>query len=109
LTLANRQTSSFSQKLAMEYIVLCMNKHGICVVDRFVGTDTGLGILVNVKALHKTGKFSYGQLVRDKIMWIEGREASCEKILVCYTFFVCGCAAHVPFLRYTMVVCSIAY
>uniref|UniRef100_A0AAQ5YVB7 hypoxia-inducible factor-proline dioxygenase n=1 Tax=Amphiprion ocellaris TaxID=80972 RepID=A0AAQ5YVB7_AMPOC len=79
-------------KLAMEYIVPCMNKHGICVVDNFVGTDTGLGILENVKALHKTGKFTDGQLVSqksdstkdirgDKITWIEGREAGCEKIL----------------------------
>uniref|UniRef100_A0A3P8U9C7 hypoxia-inducible factor-proline dioxygenase n=1 Tax=Amphiprion percula TaxID=161767 RepID=A0A3P8U9C7_AMPPE len=88
----NGQTSSSSQKLAMEYIVPCMNKHGICVVDNFVGTDTGLGILENVKALHKTGKFTDGQLVSqksdstkdirgDKITWIEGREAGCEKIL----------------------------
>lgn len=88
----NGQTSSSSQKLATEYIVPCMNKHGICVVDNFVGTDTGLGILENVKALHKTGKFTDGQLVSqksdstkdirgDKITWIEGREAGCEKIL----------------------------
>ncbi|XP_022046961.1 egl nine homolog 1 [Acanthochromis polyacanthus] len=88
----NGQTSSSPQKLAMEYIVPCMNKHGICVVDNFVGTDTGQGILENVKALHKTGKFTDGQLVSqksdstkdirgDKITWIEGKEAGCEKIL----------------------------
>uniref|UniRef100_A0A3B4ZN77 hypoxia-inducible factor-proline dioxygenase n=1 Tax=Stegastes partitus TaxID=144197 RepID=A0A3B4ZN77_9TELE len=88
----NGQTSSSPQKLAMEYIVPCMNKHGICVVDNFVGAETGLGILENVKALHKTGKFTDGQLVSqksdstkdirgDKITWIEGREAGCEKIL----------------------------
>lgn len=45
----------------------------------------------NVKALHKTGKFTDGQLVSqksdstkdirgDKITWIEGREPGCEKI-----------------------------
>lgn len=88
----NGQTRSSPQKLAMEFIVPCMNKHGICVVDDFVGAETGLGILDNVKALHKTGKFTDGQLVSqksdstkdirgDKITWIEGREAGCEKIL----------------------------
>lgn len=87
----NGQTSSSPQKLATEYIVPCMNRHGICVVDNFLGVETGLGILENVKALHKTGKFTDGQLVSqksdstkdirgDKITWIEGREAGCEKI-----------------------------
>lgn len=87
----NGQTSSSPQKLAMEYVVQCMSKHGICVVDNFLGAETGLGILENVKALHKTGRFTDGQLVSqksdsskdirgDKITWIEGREAGCEKI-----------------------------
>lgn len=87
----NGQTSSSPQKLATEYIVPCMNKHGICVVDNFLGAETGMGILENVKALHRTGKFTDGQLVSqksdstkdirgDKITWIEGREAGCEKI-----------------------------
>lgn len=87
----NGQTSSSLKKLAMEYIVPCMDKHGMCVVDNFLGVDTGLGILDNVKALHKTGKFTDGQLVSqksdstkdirgDKITWIEGREPGCEKI-----------------------------
>ncbi|XP_026210037.1 egl nine homolog 1 isoform X1 [Anabas testudineus] len=87
----NGQTSSSPQKLAVEYVVPCMSKHGICVVDNFLGADTGLGILENVKALHKTGRFTDGQLVSqksdsskdirgDKITWIEGREAGCEKI-----------------------------
>lgn len=87
----NGQTSASPQKLALEYIVPCMNKHGICVVDNFLGAETGVGILDNVKALHKTGKFTDGQLVSqksdstkdirgDKITWIEGREAGCEKI-----------------------------
>lgn len=87
----NGQAGSPPQKLAMEYIVPCMNKHGICVVDNFLGVETGLGILDNVKALHKTGRFTDGQLVSqksdstkdirgDKITWIEGMEAGCEKI-----------------------------
>lgn len=90
-TTPNGQTSSSPQKLATEYIVPCMNRHGICVVDNFLGVETGLGILENVIALHKTGKFTDGQLVSqksdstkdirgDKITWIEGREAGCEKI-----------------------------
>lgn len=87
----NGQTSSSPQKLAVEYVVPCMSKHGICVVDNFLGAETGLGILENVKALHKTGRFTDGQLVSqksdsskdirgDKITWIEGREVGCEKI-----------------------------
>ncbi|KAM3606505.1 uncharacterized protein V6R79_017609 [Siganus canaliculatus] len=87
----NGQTSSSPQKLATEYIVPCMNKHGICMVDNFLGAETGLGILEDVKALHKTGKFTDGQLVSqksdstkdirgDKITWIEGKEPGCEKI-----------------------------
>ncbi|XP_061600878.1 egl nine homolog 1 [Cololabis saira] len=89
----NGQSSMASpQKLAMECIVPCMNKHGICVVDNFLGTDVGVAILANVKALYKTGRFTDGQLVSqksdstkdirgDKITWIEGREPGCEKIL----------------------------
>lgn len=89
----NGQTSSSPRKLAVEYIVPCMNKHGICVVDNFLGADYGSGVLDNVQALQKTGKFTDGQLVSqksdstkdirgDKITWIEGREAGCEKIRV---------------------------
>ncbi|XP_067381650.1 egl nine homolog 1 isoform X2 [Channa argus] len=87
----NGQTSSSPQKLAEEYVIPCMSKHGICLVEDFLGADTGLGILENVKALHKTGKFTDGQLVSqksdstkdirgDKITWIEGKEAGCDKI-----------------------------
>ncbi|XP_076018515.1 egl nine homolog 1 [Genypterus blacodes] len=91
-TTPNGQSGSTPQKLAMEYIVPCMNKHGICVVDNFLGTETGMGILENVMALHETGRFTDGQLVSqksdstkdirgDKITWVEGRESGCEKIL----------------------------
>ncbi|KAM8859262.1 egl nine homolog 1 isoform 2-T2 [Spinachia spinachia] len=89
----NGQSSSSPRKLSVEYIVPCMNKHGICVVDNFLGAKNGLGILDNVQALQKTGKFTDGQLVSqksdstkdirgDKITWIEGREAGCEKIRI---------------------------
>ncbi|KAK7149055.1 hypothetical protein R3I93_013151 [Phoxinus phoxinus] len=78
-------------KLATEYIIPCMNKHGICVVDNFLGEDIGLSILDDVKALHQAGKFTNGQLVSqksdsskdirgDKITWIEGKEPGCENI-----------------------------
>ncbi|KAM4813377.1 egl nine homolog 1 [Urocitellus parryii] len=78
-------------KLALEYIVPCMNKHGICVVDDFLGRETGQQIGDEVRALHDTGKFTDGQLVSqksdsskdirgDKITWIEGKEPGCETI-----------------------------
>ncbi|KAM9808762.1 egl nine homolog 1 isoform X1 [Syngnathus typhle] len=87
----NGQTSSSPQRLATEYVIPCMNKHGICVVDNFMGEEIGLGILENVKALHKTGRFTDGQVVSqksdstkdirgDKITWVDGKEAGCEKI-----------------------------
>ncbi|XP_019726078.1 egl nine homolog 1 isoform X3 [Hippocampus comes] len=86
----NGQTTS-PQKLATEYVIPCMNKHGICVVDDFMGEETGLSILEDVKALHKTGRFTDGQVVSqksdstkdirgDKITWVDGKEAGCEKI-----------------------------
>jgi len=84
-------TRSSPQKLATEYIVPCMNKHGICVVDNFLGGETGAGILEDVRALHSTGRFTDGQLVSqksdstkdirgDNITWIDGQEAGCGKI-----------------------------
>ncbi|XP_041106745.1 egl nine homolog 1-like isoform X2 [Polyodon spathula] len=87
----NGQSKTHPQKLAMEYIVPCMNKHGICVVDNFLGEDRGLSILEEVKSLYETGRFTVGQLVSqksdsskdirgDKITWIEGKEPGCEKI-----------------------------
>ncbi|XP_073776453.1 egl nine homolog 1 isoform X4 [Danio rerio] len=88
---ADLKAKPHTQKLATDYIIPCMNKHGICVVDNFLGEDMGLSILEDVKALHQTGKFTDGQLVSqksdsskdirgDKITWIEGKEPGCEKI-----------------------------
>uniref|UniRef100_A0A8C4ZS96 hypoxia-inducible factor-proline dioxygenase n=1 Tax=Gadus morhua TaxID=8049 RepID=A0A8C4ZS96_GADMO len=79
------------QKLATDYIIPLMNKNGICVVDNFLGAETGVCILQDVKALHQTGRFTDGQLVSqksdstkdirgDKITWIDGQEKGCEKI-----------------------------
>ncbi|KAJ8378841.1 hypothetical protein AAFF_G00234100 [Aldrovandia affinis] len=90
-TRPNGQTRSPPKKLAADYIVPCMNRHGICVVDNFLREEMAQGILEAVRALHGTGRFTEGQLVSqrsdsskdirgDNIAWIEGREAGCEKI-----------------------------
>ncbi|KAK0146377.1 Egl nine 1 [Merluccius polli] len=90
-TKPNGQNRSTPQKLAAEYIVPCMNKHGICVVDNFLGAETGACILGDVKALRETGRFTDGQLVSqksdstkdirgDQITWVDGQEPGCEKI-----------------------------
>ncbi|XP_056464950.1 egl nine homolog 1 isoform X3 [Gadus macrocephalus] len=87
----NGQTRPSPQKLATDYIIPLMNKNGICVVDNFLGAETGVCILQDVKALHQTGRFTDGQLVSqksdstkdirgDKITWIDGQEKGCEKI-----------------------------
>ncbi|XP_009679421.2 egl nine homolog 1 [Struthio camelus] len=88
----NGQTKSLvPQRLALEYIVPCMNKHGICVVDDFLGKELGGLIAQEVRALHHTGRFTDGQLVSqksdsskdirgDKITWVEGKEPGCQTI-----------------------------
>ncbi|KAM4772329.1 egl nine homolog 1 isoform 2-T2 [Rhinophrynus dorsalis] len=87
----NGQAKSLLQKLALEYIIPCMNKHGICVLDDFLGQEVGNRIVCEVKALHSTGRFTDGQLVSqksdssrdirgDQITWVEGREESCKAI-----------------------------
>lgn len=88
----NGQTKSLvPQRLALEYIVPCMNKHGICVVDEFLGKEVGGRIAREVRALHHTGRFTDGQLVSqksdsskdirgDKITWVEGKEPCCQTI-----------------------------
>ncbi|XP_027007958.1 egl nine homolog 1 isoform X1 [Tachysurus fulvidraco] len=91
--LSNGQIMSPQQKLATEYIGPCMNKHGICVVNNFLGDELGLGVLEEVRRLYTSGEFTDGQLVSqrsdstkdirgDKITWIEGKEPGCEKIAV---------------------------
>lgn len=87
----NGQTRSPPQKLATDYIVPCMNKHGICVIDNFLGEEIGGSILEDVRALYLIGGFTDGQLVSqrsdsskdirgDKITWVEGKEPGCERI-----------------------------
>ncbi|KAM9461660.1 prolyl hydroxylase EGLN3-like isoform 1-T1 [Clarias gariepinus] len=90
---SSRHGLSPHQKLATEYIGPCMNKHGICVVNNFLGDELGLGVLEEVRALYSSREFTDGQLVSqrsdstkdirgDKITWIEGKEPGCEKIAV---------------------------
>ena len=80
------------------YVIECMDKYGICVVDNFLGEEQGLKILNEVKSLYNSGVFTQGQLVSstntdgstnnptirgDMIMWIEGNEGNerdCENI-----------------------------
>lgn len=87
----NGQSKPNTHKLATEYIAPCMNKHGMCVVDNFLGEEIGMSIFANVLALRRTGRFTDGQLVSqksdsstdirgDKITWIEGKEPGCENI-----------------------------
>ncbi|XP_077994006.1 prolyl hydroxylase EGLN3-like [Glandiceps talaboti] len=74
------------------YIVNCLNKHGICVVDNFLGDKVGENILDEVYELHEHGRFQEGQLVStrsggsaqkirgDKIVWVDGNEHGCKAI-----------------------------
>lgn len=88
---SNGKTMSTQQKLTIEDIGPCMNKHGICVMNNFLGEELGLGVLEEVRVLYSSGKFTDGQLVSqksdsikdirgDKITWIEGKEPGCERI-----------------------------
>ncbi|KAE8602095.1 hypothetical protein XENTR_v10013880 [Xenopus tropicalis] len=87
----NGQTKPPLHRIALEYTIPCMNKHGICVLDDFLGQETGDRIVCEVKALHNTGRFTDGQLVSqksdstrdirgDQITWVEGKESSCKAI-----------------------------
>ncbi|XP_072107164.1 egl nine homolog 1 isoform X3 [Mobula birostris] len=83
--------SGSSQILVQDYIVPCMNKHGICVVDNFLGEETGDCVLREVRELHRSGRFTDGQVVNqkgdsskdirgDQITWIDGKEPGCMQI-----------------------------
>lgn len=87
----NGHTRPPLHKLAADYVIPCMNKHGICVLDDFLGQHLGDGIAAEVTALHSTGRFTDGQLVSqksdsprdirgDQITWVEGKEPGCTAI-----------------------------
>ncbi len=80
-----KQPREWHEKLT-HYLVDCMKRFGICVIDRVLGKEKADGILQDVLALHQEGRFSEGQLVKsnednpaqqgairgDKIMWTDG-------------------------------------
>ncbi|XP_029426912.1 egl nine homolog 2 [Rhinatrema bivittatum] len=79
------------QRMALDYIVPCLNSYGICVKDHFLGEGLGSQVLGEVEVLNRSGKFRDGQLVSqrtvssksirgDQIAWVEGREPGCENI-----------------------------
>lgn len=81
-TSLNKQTEK-NAKLT-DYIVECMNKYGICVLDNFIGEPRAGDILNEVMLLRSQDAFSDGQLVSqpvttgkvrgDKILWLEKSE-----------------------------------
>lgn len=64
-----------------QYVIQCLTDFGFCVVDRYMGTETGTQILNEVKNLEIMGLFRDGQLISqtndtqtirgDKIVWVE--------------------------------------
>ncbi|XP_060068397.1 egl nine homolog 1-like [Ylistrum balloti] len=78
-------------KALAQYVVNCLNKYGICVVDNFLGESKGQEILENVMSLHKSGTFSGGQVIDqsmkstkrirgDIITWVDGTEPGCDNV-----------------------------
>ncbi|XP_028844511.1 egl nine homolog 1 isoform X2 [Denticeps clupeoides] len=81
------------QELAARVVVPRMRQHGFCVLDGFLGEQTGSGVLAEVRALHRSGTFTDGQLVSqrsdssksirgDEITWVEGWEPGCGHVRV---------------------------
>nr|XP_033810910.1 egl nine homolog 2 [Geotrypetes seraphini] len=79
------------QRMALDYVVPCLNSYGICVKDHFLGEELGSKVLGEVEILNQSGKFRDGQLVNqrtvpsksirgDQIAWVEGKEPGCKNI-----------------------------
>uniref|UniRef100_A0A8C4QK37 hypoxia-inducible factor-proline dioxygenase n=1 Tax=Eptatretus burgeri TaxID=7764 RepID=A0A8C4QK37_EPTBU len=72
------------QQLARSCVIPHLGTLGICILDDFLGTDLGRGVLEEVSWLHGSGRFGAGRLagglssvptVRgDQVTWIEGSE-----------------------------------
>nr|XP_056702294.1 prolyl hydroxylase EGLN2 [Euleptes europaea] len=78
-------------RLALGYVVPCLDLYGLCVKDAFLGDAAGGRVLAEVGALHRGGRLRDGQLVSagavparsvrgDQIAWVEGREPGCQAI-----------------------------
>ncbi|XP_053122771.1 prolyl hydroxylase EGLN2 isoform X2 [Hemicordylus capensis] len=78
-------------RLALDYVVPCLDFYGICVKDAFLGEALGAQVLADVEGLQQSGKFRDGQLVSqrtvpahsirgDQVAWVEGREPGCQAI-----------------------------
>ncbi|XP_034662269.1 egl nine homolog 1 isoform X1 [Drosophila subobscura] len=79
-------------------IINDMNQYGLSVVDDFLGMETGLKILNEVRSMYNAGAFHDGQLVHnqkpdapssavrgdkirgDKIKWVGGNEPGCSNV-----------------------------
>ncbi|KAM3958121.1 HIF prolyl hydroxylase [Aphomia sociella] len=69
-----------------------MTQYGVCVLDNFLGKDRGMLVLNEVKAMHRSGIFTAGQVVSnpgsteaqtvrsDQTTWIDGKEPHCHYI-----------------------------
>lgn len=80
-------------KVLAKYVVDCLTKYGICVIDKFLGEVTGHEILKEVLQLSSAGVLKQGQLVHgptssssnkyirgDMITWVDGTEPRSENI-----------------------------
>ncbi|KAH9519619.1 Egl nine 3 [Bulinus truncatus] len=79
-------------KVLAQYVVDCLTKYGICVIDKFLGEVTGHEILKEVLQLSSAGVMRQGQLVHgpssssnkyirgDMITWVDGTEPRSENI-----------------------------
>jgi len=82
----------FRFKELAKYVVDSLTRHGICVIDKFLGEITGHEILNEVMKLDKDGIMKQGQLVHgtssssntyirgDVITWVDGNEPESENI-----------------------------
>ncbi|XP_046401472.1 egl nine homolog 1 [Ischnura elegans] len=72
-------------------VIRDMDEYGVCVVDNFMGPQTGREVLKEVTGMYSKGVFTDGQLVSskaksaktirgDQITWIDGKEKSCKNI-----------------------------